>query len=358
MILVCKDFSFDNRKLSTQKLISVNFDDDTTLPSSITREMDFSEMNKYRLKQNDYGIKYSDVLTFDLHLMKDINIYPDQTDLEFSNSEYEQIVSWLTSPKNNKWMTITKENGETCKVNGYFSAVTPMDKWGICYGIYCTFTCDSPFSYVEKKLSKTITNVTNFLVNNESSEMYDYVYPSFKITPTKNEEIFIHNMSDSKILDSGMLETTENKDANMLALSSKIESYAALHNLTVEYMYDNDQYVQYICDKTAILFYMSDRYGMKNKYCAYYLESNGQYYICQSGFFYCKLLKSLPITMDCENLSFYDALDRPVLFDQIGIEDEDEIYWPRLIYGNNTMSMKGSFNIDINYIEQRKGGLI
>ena len=358
MILVCKDFSFDNRKLSTQKLISVNFDDDTTLPSSITREMDFSEMNKYRLKQNDYGIKYSDVLTFDLHLMKDINIYPDQTDLEFSNSEYEQIVSWLTSPKNNKWMTITKENGETCKVNGYFSAVTPMDKWGICYGIYCTFTCDSPFSYVEKKLSKTITNVTNFLVNNESSEMYDYVYPSFKITPTKNEEIFIHNMSDSKILDSGMLETTEDKDANMLALSSKIESYAALHNLTVEYMYDNDQYVQYICDKTAILFYMSDRYGMKNKYCDYYLESNGQYYICQSGFFYCKLLKSLPITMDCENLSFYDALDRPVLFDQIGIEDEDEIYWPRLIYGNNTMSMKGNFNIDINYIEQRKGGLI
>lgn len=358
MILVCKDFSFDNRKLSTQKLISVNFDDDTTLPSSITREMDFSEMNKYRLKQNDYGIKYSDVLTFDLHLMKDINIYPDQTDLEFSNAEYEQIVSWLTSPKNNKWMTITKENGETCKVNGYFSAVTPMDKWGICYGIYCTFTCDSPFSYVEKKLSKTITNVTNFLVNNESSEMYDYVYPSLKITPTKNEEIFIHNMSDSKILDSGMLEITENKDANMLALSSKIESYAALHNLTVEYMYDNDQYVQYICDKTAILFYMSDSYGIKNKYCAYYLESNSQYYICQSGFFYCKLLKSLPITMDCENLSFYDALDRPVLFDKIGIEDEDEIYWPRLIYGNNTMSMKGNFNIDINYIEQRKGGLI
>lgn len=32
MILVCKDFKFDNNSLSKQNLISVNFDDDTSLP--------------------------------------------------------------------------------------------------------------------------------------------------------------------------------------------------------------------------------------------------------------------------------------------------------------------------------------
>ena len=31
MILVCKDFKFDNNSLSKQNLISVNFDDDTSL---------------------------------------------------------------------------------------------------------------------------------------------------------------------------------------------------------------------------------------------------------------------------------------------------------------------------------------
>lgn len=39
MILVCKDFKFDNNSLSKQNLISVNFDDDTSLPSALNRDM-------------------------------------------------------------------------------------------------------------------------------------------------------------------------------------------------------------------------------------------------------------------------------------------------------------------------------
>ena len=33
MILVCKDFEFDEQTLKQQNLSSVNFDDDTSLPS-------------------------------------------------------------------------------------------------------------------------------------------------------------------------------------------------------------------------------------------------------------------------------------------------------------------------------------
>ena len=40
MIVVCKDFEFDGKTLSEQNYSSLNFDDDTTLPSSIVREMD------------------------------------------------------------------------------------------------------------------------------------------------------------------------------------------------------------------------------------------------------------------------------------------------------------------------------
>lgn len=359
MILVCKDFKFDNISLSSKKFISVNFEEDTSLPSSINREMDSSEMNKFRPEVTGFGTKYSEVLAFDLHLMKDDSYYGSQEELEIAQAEYEDMVVWLSSPQTHQWLTITKEDGSTVKVKGYFSSIIPHDKWGICYGLVCTFTCNSPFSYVEKKIDKQISQVTNFLVENTSSEKYDYIYPSMKITPTGNEEIFIHNLSDSEILDNGLLSITADKDNNVLLLMQKIGTYAGTHNLTVTYLYDDEmQNVHTVCDKAVILFYMEDSYGIKNKYVAYYIESNKQYFICRGGFFYCKLLKALNVDIDCKNLAIYDSLNRPVLFTTIGIQDEDEIYWMRLIHGNNSLCAKGNFSLSIVYQEPHKGGLI
>ena len=359
MILVCNNFEYDGKSLTGLKLSSVNFDDDTTLPSSLSREMESSTMNKYRPETNGFGIKYTESLNFDIYITKDTTLYGGQDEFEFTPDEYENIVAWLTSPNQNKWLKITTENNKECKVKGYFSSVTPYDNWGICYGIKCTFNCNSPFSYVEKTLEKTASGILNFLVNNESSERYDYVYPVIKIHPTQNEDIFLHNMSDSQTIDSGTLSITSDNSQDMELLIAQINNYAKLHGLTVEYMYEDDgTTIKTICDKTAILFYFTDKYGVKNKYAAYYLESNGNYYLVRSGFFYCKLLKELPIEIDCKNLSIYDEIQRPVVFETIGIQDEDEIYWMRFVYGNNSMCVRGHFDITIDYLEPRKGMLI
>ena len=55
MILVCKDFEFDEQTLKQQNLSSVNFDDDTSLPSTIVREMESTTMNKYRPEVTGFG---------------------------------------------------------------------------------------------------------------------------------------------------------------------------------------------------------------------------------------------------------------------------------------------------------------
>ncbi|MBC5688237.1 hypothetical protein H8S37_04745 [Mediterraneibacter sp. NSJ-55] len=359
MILVCKDFNYDNKSLINQKYMSVNFEDDTSLPSSISRTMETSDMNKYRPEENGFGITYSEVLEFEVHIVKNFDEFTSQSEMEFSNTEYEKLVSWLTSPQTNQWMEVTKESGEKTKVKGYFSSVEPYDNWGICYGAKCTFTCNSPFSYTSKEIEQTISGVTNFLVNNESSELYDYVYPTLLIEPTKNEEIYIHNLSDSIILENSTITLSEDTSSNITALQQKISSYAALNNLTVEYVIDDTtQDLKLICDNTGLLFYMTDSYGIKNKYVAYYLKADGQYFICQSGFFYCKLSQALKVKINCKNLGMYDSLGRPVLFDTMGIQDEDEIYWLRLIHGNNSFRVMGNCKITISYLEAHKGGLI
>ena len=82
MILVCKDFKFDNQTLSQKHLISVNFEEDTSIPSVLTREMESSDMNKYRPETTGFGTRYSETLVFDIHLMKDDSFYVSQEELE------------------------------------------------------------------------------------------------------------------------------------------------------------------------------------------------------------------------------------------------------------------------------------
>ncbi len=359
MILVCKDFEFDGKSLSKQRFISVNFDDDTSLPSSLKRDMESSEMNKYRPERIGFGTIYTDVLTFDIHIIKDDSIFESQSEMEFTNEEYETLVSWLTSPQDNKWLNITKESGEKILAKGYFSSVEPYDNWGICYGIRTTFTCSSPYTFNKKTIEKEIHGGTNFLVNNESSEKYDYVYPTLHIVPTKNEEIYIHNLSDSKILENGSITITEDIASNIKTLKDKITSYSNTNNLKVEYVINPDTLdVKMICDNTCLLFYMTDMYGIKHKYVAYYLKTEKQYFICRGGFFYCALNQALDIDIDCKMLGIYDSLKRPVLFTKMGIQDEDEIYWMRLINGNNSFRVFGNFNLSIDYLEPKKGGLV
>ena len=359
MILVCKDFKFDNNSLSKQNLISVNFDDDTSLPSALNRDMESSEMNKYRPERIGFGTVYTDVLTFDIHIIKNDFMCKSQEEMEFTNEEYETLVSWLTSPHENIWINITKENGETALAKGYFSSVEPYENWGICYGAKCTFMCNSPYTYEDKTITKQIQKETNFILSNNSSEKYDYVYPILHIVPTKKEEIYIHNLSDSAIVDTAILSSTDNPVQAIADMKTKIENYAKVNNLKVEYVIDPESHdIKMICDNTCVFLYMTDIYGIKKKYVAYYLKNEKQYFLCQGGFFYCELNMGLNIDIDCKTLGIYDSIKRPVLFTKLGIQDEDEIYWMRLINGNNSFRVFGNFELTVNYLEPKKGGLI
>lgn len=353
LILICNDFEFLNAKLSDKGLMSVNFDTDTTLPSAIIRELEVSEMNKYKHETFGYGMKYTDVLEFEIHIMKNCKNTKTQSEFKFSNDEYEDIVAWLTSIEEYSLLKISKgtKNNIICK--GYFSTVEPFDAGGVCYGFKCVFKCNSPFSYVEKAQSQTIVDKSTIVLKNDSSERNSYVYPSLLIKPSQNEEIFIHNLSDSMLIESGVLEsiTCDN-------LIEKINTYGRLQGYTVTYMYDKDNIsITAHCNATVVLFYFTDSYGVKNKYVAYYFN-DGKYYIYRGGFFYCTLYKDLDVTIDCKNLVLYDSLHRPVLFSKMGIQDEDEIYWLRLLYGKNNLIIKGNVEIDFNWMEPRKGELV
>lgn len=67
-------------------------------------------------------------------------------------------------------------------------------------------------------------------------------------------------------------------------------------------------------------------------------------------------LKSDDFYIDCRNLKIYDITKSIVSFEDLGIEDIDDIYWPRLAYGENIFEFTGDATFKISYREPRKVG--
>lgn len=67
-------------------------------------------------------------------------------------------------------------------------------------------------------------------------------------------------------------------------------------------------------------------------------------------------LKSDDFYIDCRNLKIYDITKSIVSFEDLGIEDTDDIYWPRLAYGENIFEFTGDATFEISYREPRKVG--
>lgn len=67
-------------------------------------------------------------------------------------------------------------------------------------------------------------------------------------------------------------------------------------------------------------------------------------------------LNSDDFYIDCRNLKIYDITKSIVSFEDLGIDDIDDIYWPRLAYGENIFEFTGDATFEISYREPRKVG--
>ena len=67
-------------------------------------------------------------------------------------------------------------------------------------------------------------------------------------------------------------------------------------------------------------------------------------------------LKSDDFYIDCRNLKIYDITKSIVSFEDLGIEDIDDIYWPSLAYGEIIFEFTGDATFEISYREPRKVG--
>lgn len=202
--------------------------------------------------------------------------------------------------------------------------------------------------------SCTCTTYKNMLVKNDGDDLNDYSYPTIRIHPTKDEEIFICNESDYTLLENGKISVASDDVFNTII--DKAENYAKLNGYDLEYTGKGAFNIVSICNDTGVQFKLIDNYGCETLCTVFYNTDTKEYKIISGGFMYMKVYKDLDVVIDCKNMTIEDSIGRMVTYDKIGISDIGYMYWLRLMNGNNSIMFHGNCEFTIEHIEARKVG--
>ena len=159
------------------------------VPLGLTREAIKGENTNHRPVANFYGIKYSDVLSFEITITK-------LNDGVFSRNEVREINTWLTSPRSPSVLSINDDEFDLVDYYGLFTGVENTYASGIAMLTY-TFQTNAPDAWSKiQKFDFECTGDTEVKCINDTDEIYDYVYPDLTITSTSGSEISIINKSE------------------------------------------------------------------------------------------------------------------------------------------------------------------
>lgn len=360
MAIIYKDFEYMNNTLLSMGLMCVDFESESEIPLGLKRTIQKGETNRYRVKSNHIYTSYDDPLEFEINIVKSIcNTGCSQSEMAFSRDEIRQITRWLSSTTIPQLLNTINENDESLNYCGIFTNIESFVVGGDVYGFVLTFTNDSPFAYSNsiKNKYELNGNVTKTVLNN-SDLLDDYLYPVIHIKPESNTDFYMCNLSDCTILDDGTITSVADATTKLEAFLSVIDTFAQNNRYTVEYYYDEDGYTKVWANDTAMRVKFIERDGTEH-FCFAYYDSNGRYKIIEGGFITLKLYSDLNVTINCELLTIQDSIGRMVHFKNIGIDEEDYIYWLRLLSGYNTLLFYGNdCTVEIEYRELLKVGAV
>lgn len=196
-----KSFTYNGKNTASDfGLVLVSLKSDSNSVSlGLDREVEKGSTTKYRESANHYGARYSDVLTYQITLIKNEEKYFNQRDMKFNRTELRKLTSWLTSNRLPKLLEIEENVGEDEKVDffGIFTKIEPVALEHDLYGIKLTFQCDSQYGY-SKEYNYVCNGNDTTIIENTSDEIELPVYPMIKIVPKSTGKIKISNLTEEK----------------------------------------------------------------------------------------------------------------------------------------------------------------
>ena len=308
-------FEFNGHTSDEYGLIVTRIEENDTL---VNRSLQLGEKNKYRPKENQFGTLYGDNYSFKMGVMRNPcrnkNVVPelkngilrydptytpylDNGILKFSMNYTADIKNGIIIPNDSDYLT----SNNIRIINAWLTS--PQ------YPRLLKFIGDDYFSE-EIEFFATITEVST----EHASLPYELTYTV----------------------------TCDSQWGYTPLILCKITSSSTL---TREYSIQNnsDCWEDYVYPTIKVSPKSHGIITIKNK-----TDNDGTMKI--------NALKSDDFYIDCRNLKIYDITKSIVSFEDLGIEDIDDIYWPRLAYGENIFEFTGDATFEISYREPRKVG--
>lgn len=308
-------FEFNGRTSDEYGLIVTRIEENDTL---VNRSLQLGEKNKYRPKENQFGTLYGDNYSFKMGVMRNPcrnkNVVPelkngilrydptytpylDNGILKFSMNYTADIKNGIIIPNDSDYLT----SNNIRIINAWLTS--PQ------YPRLLKFIGDDYFSE-EIEFFATITEVST----EHASLPYELTYTV----------------------------TCDSQWGYTPLILCKTTSSSTL---TREYSIQNnsDCWEDYVYPTIKVSPKSHGIITIKNK-----TDNDGTMKI--------NALKSDDFYIDCRNLKIYDITKSIVSFEDLGIEDIDDIYWPRLAYGENIFEFTGDATFEISYREPRKVG--
>ena len=200
--MICEDLFYDGKWLSSYEMKMYDPDSD---PEFATREIERSEFTSVRNRPNHFSTHYSDSLKLEFLIIRDSDLFDNQSDLELSGDDIHELRSWLESAKTPKELILPKPvDDETTHFFGIFTSVQPFALDGICYGLKLVFSCDSPYGFsdlisTDYSVNGSASAITKEIYNG-SAELYEYMMPTITINSStafgSSESVQITNTTD------------------------------------------------------------------------------------------------------------------------------------------------------------------
>ena len=189
-----KSFTYDGKStdtvLDSAELMLVSFDGINSV-AGMSRDVQKGSTTITRPVANEYGTVANNA-TIEYCLIKD-NFEP------FTEQEQRVVERWLTSPKFSTDLTVYDTEGqEVCIYCGLFTNTSWIPHSGGYAGLEFTFECNSAYPYKQYTKEYSITSPETIVINCESDELNEYVYPVLTVEE-KQETAFIDikNVTDN-----------------------------------------------------------------------------------------------------------------------------------------------------------------
>ena len=293
-------FEFNGHTSDEYGLIVTRIEENDTL---VNRSLQLGEKNKYRPKENQFGTLYGDNYSFKMGVMRNPcrnkNVVPELKNgiLKFSMNYTADIKNGIIIPNDSDYLT----SNNIRIINAWLTS--PQ------YPRLLKFIGDDYFSE-EIEFFATITEVST----EHASLPYELTY-----TVTCDSQWGYTPLILCKTTSSSTLP----------------REYSIQNN--------SDCWEDYVYPTIKVSPKSHGIITIKNK------TDNGRTMKINA-------LKSDDFYIDCRNLKIYDITKSIVSFEDLGIEDIDDIYWPRLAYGENIFEFTGDATFEISYREPRKVG--